>query len=110
MASKPVIRALKILLQGYTLNISWRGSEIVRAFTMHPVLCEAGPDMPYAVVQSLIDDGLVEGETMSSDGKEIGTYYLSEHGAQVLRFHTIGVKNNAESLLQTLDRSIEGIV
>jgi len=110
MASKPVIRALKILLQGYTLSISWRESEIVRAFTMHPVLCEAGPDIPYAVVQSLINDGFVEGETFLVEGRELGTYYLSERGAQVLRFHTIGVKNNAESLLQTLDRSTEGIV
>ncbi len=111
MASKPVIKALKILLQGYTLHTVWRESEsTLRAFTMHLVLCEAGPDLPYAVVETLIEDGLVEGETISADGTEVGAYYLSERGAQVLRFHAIGVRNDAESLLQTLDRSTEGIV
>ncbi len=110
MASKPVIRALKILLQGYNLHILWRGSEpTLRAFTMHPFLCEVGPDLPYAVVETLIEDGLVEGETISSDGMEGGAYWLSARGVQMLRHHAIGLKNYAETLLTTIDRSEWGI-
>lgn len=73
---------------------------------MHPHLCEAGPDIPYPVVRTLIDEGLIEGQTFPvPGGDDVGIYWLSAHGVQMLRHHAIGLKNYAETLLRTIDRS-----
>ncbi len=106
MASKRTVETLKLLLAGYNLYVRQQRSDDPRAFTMHPHLCEAGPDVPYAVVRTLIDERLIEGQTLPApDGDEVGTYWLAERGVQTLRHHAIGLKNYAETLLTTIDRS-----
>lgn len=117
MATKRAIETLKLLLAGYDLYVMGLRRPNPRAFVVHPQVQEDDdtprPTVPYPVVRTLIEEGLIEGEKhVTFDGGVVGQYWLSPRGVQTLRHHALGLKNYAEGLknyaedlLTTIDRS-----